>query len=194
MRVQWWWSVTALLVLLPSVTAWFGSEVIASTGLFHYDFHVIDGIGIFPLSQGLGIGYLGSVGMDVMQVLWNAEIIVLAFALPVPMVAVAALLRRRWRDRTTLVLAVVLAALAVVNLAANIVGPWSDLTHCPPADYLSLPSWYSCYRNGTGVGIPPFFYGPAYAFAAYVLIEIHRRNLTDMPHRPEVQSGVDVVS
>lgn len=191
MRVRRWWSAAALLALLPTVTAWFGSEVIASTGLFYYDFHVIDGIGIFPLSQGLGIGYLGSVGTDIMQVLWNAENVVLAFALPVPMVAVAALLRRRWRDRTTLVLAVVLGALAVVNLAANIVGPWSELTHCPPADHLSLPDGYSCYRNGTGVGIPPFFYGPAYALAAHILIRIHRRTLTGIPHPPEARSSVD---
>lgn len=194
MRVRRWWLTAALLALLPSVTTWFGSGAIASTGLFYYDFHVIDGIGIFPLSQGLGIGYLGSVGIDVMRVLWDAEVVVLAFALPVPMVAVAALLRRRWRDRTTLVLAVVLGVLAVVNLAANVVGPSSDLTDCPPVDYQSLPDWYSCYRNGTGVGIPPFFYSPAYAFAAHILINIHRRNLTDMPHRPKAQSGVDVVA
>ncbi|MEV4746338.1 hypothetical protein AB0K21_08195 [Streptosporangium sp. NPDC049248] len=177
MRLQRWWLAAALLALLPSVMAWFGSDAIASTGLFYYDFHVIDGIGILPLSQGLGIGYLGSVGVDIMRVLWNAEVVVLAFALPVPMVAVAALLRRRWRDRTTLVLAVFLGILAVVNLAANVVGPWSDLTQCPPTDHLSLPDWYSCYRNGTGVGIPPFLYSPAYAFAAYTLIEIHRRPL-----------------
>lgn len=88
------------------------SDAIASTGLFYYGFHVIDGIGILPLSQGLGIGYLGSVGVDIMQVLWDAEVVVLAFALPVPMVAVAALLRRRWRDRNTLALGVVLGILA----------------------------------------------------------------------------------
>ncbi|MFI6454003.1 hypothetical protein ACIBF6_20880 [Streptosporangium amethystogenes] len=40
-----------------------------------YDFHVIDGIGILPLSQGLGIGYLGSVGVEIMQVLWDAEVV-----------------------------------------------------------------------------------------------------------------------
>jgi hypothetical protein len=129
-----------------------------------------------------------------MQVMWDAEVVVLAFALPVPLVAVAALLRRRWRDRTTLVLAVLLGVLAVVNLAANVVGPWSDLTQCPPADYLSLPDGYSCYRNGTGVGIPPFLYGPAYALAACILIKLHRRSLADMPHRPEAQSSVDVIA
>ncbi len=82
----------------------------------------------------------------------------------------------------------------MVNLAANVVGPWSDLTHCPPPDDLDLPSGYSCYRNGTGAGIPPFFYGPAYAFAAHTLIGIHRRNLTGVHHRPEAQGSVDVVS
>ncbi|MFF5114023.1 hypothetical protein [Streptosporangium sp. NPDC000509] len=193
MRLQRWWLTAALLALLPSVMAWFGSDAIASTGLFYYDFHVSDGIGIFPLAQGLGIGYLGSVGVDIMQVLWDVEVVVLAFALPVSMVAVAALLRRRWRDRTTLALAVFLGILAVVNLAANIVGPWSDLTQCPPTDPLSLPDQYSCYRNGTGAGIPPFFYSPAYAFATHTLVEIRRRNLTDVPRRPEARSGVDIV-
>ncbi|WP_214109237.1 hypothetical protein [Acrocarpospora catenulata] len=173
MRVWRWWS-AALLALFPSVMAWVGGELIASTGLFYYDMQVIDGIGILPLAQGLGIGYLGSVGMDIMKALWNVELAMLAFALPVLMVGSAALLRRRWQDRTTFVVAVILFVFAVVNLAANFVGFWSDLTQCPPTDLTSLPDGYTCYRNGSGVGIPPFIYGPAYALAAYILITLHR--------------------
>ncbi|MDF5755715.1 hypothetical protein [Spongiactinospora sp. TRM90649] len=183
-----------MLALLPTAIAWFGSEIIASTGLFYYDFDVIDGIGILPLSQGLGIGYLGDVGMDIIRPLWNAEIAVLAFALPVPMVAAAALLRRKWRDRTTLLLAVFLGVLAVINFAANIVGPWSDLTHCPPPEDLLLPDGYNCYRNGTGVGVPPFFYGPPYALAAHILLKIHRRNLADLSQGPETRSSADAAA
>ncbi|GGQ25202.1 hypothetical protein [Streptosporangium pseudovulgare] len=194
MRVRHWWSAAALLALFPSVTAWAGSRLIASTGLFYYDFHVIDGIGIYPLAQGLGIGYLGSVGMDIMHALGNVEVVMLAFALPVPMVAVAALLRRRWQDRTTVVVAVILGVLAAVNFAANVVGPWSDLTQCPPADPMSLPDEYTCYRDGTGIGIPPFLYGPAYALAAYILIKLHRRNLADASRRSEARDSADVIT
>ncbi|MFB9676792.1 hypothetical protein [Streptosporangium vulgare] len=174
----------ALFALFPSVLARIGGELIASTGLFYYDMHVVDGIGIYPLAQGLGVGYLGSAGMDTMRVLWNIEVAVLAFALPVPVIGVAALLRRRWQDRVTLVLVVVLSVLAAVNIAANVVGPWSDLTQCPPTDFTGLPEDYSCYRNGTGVGVPPFLYSPAYAFAAYVLVTLRRRGLADAPHKP----------
>ncbi|AWS47730.1 hypothetical protein [Streptosporangium sp. 'caverna'] len=194
MRVWRWWAAAALLALFPSVMAWIGSELIASTGLFYYDMHVVDGIGIYPLAQGLGVGYLGSVGIDAMQALWDIEVVILAFALPVPVMGVAALLRRRWQDRIILVMAVVLGVLAAVNVAANIVGPWSDLTQCPPADFIDLPEDYSCYRNGTGVGLPPFFYGPAYAFAAYILVALRRRGFADASHTPAGQDPASAIA
>ncbi|MER5427009.1 hypothetical protein [Streptosporangium roseum] len=184
----------ALLALFPSVMAWTGSELIAITGFFYYDMHVGDGVGIYPLAQGLGVGYLGSVGIDAMQVLWDIEVVVLAFALPVPVIGVAALLRPRWQDRVTLVLVVVLGVLAAVNIAANVVGPWSDLTQCPPTDFMGPPEDYSCYRNGTGVGVPPFLYGPAYAFAAYILVTLRRRGLAGASHKPVGQDPSSTVA
>ncbi|MCT9934472.1 hypothetical protein N5079_30130 [Planotetraspora sp. A-T 1434] len=184
MRVWRWWSAAALLALFPTILAWFGGELIASTGLFYSDIQVVDGIGIYPLAQALGVGYLGSAGITAMRALWDTETVILAFALPVPVMGVAALLRRRWQDRITLVVAVVLGVLAAINVAANVVGPWSSLTQCPPSDLMGLPEDYSCYRNGTGVGIPPFLYGPAYAFAAYILVALRRRGLADAPREP----------
>lgn len=184
MRVWPLWSAAALAALLPSVMAWIGSDIIASTGLFYYDIHVGDGIGIYPLAQGLGIGYLGSTGMDVMLLLWDVEIAMLAFALPVPMVGVAALFRRRPHGWITLVVAVVLGVFAAINIAANIVGPWSDLTQCPPTNLAGLTENYSCYRNGTGTGIPPFIYSPAYAFAAYFLVATRHHALTGTTATP----------
>ncbi|MER6174929.1 hypothetical protein [Streptosporangium sp. NPDC001681] len=194
MRIWPWWSAAALAAFFPSVMARIGSDLIASTGLFYYDMHVGDGIGIYPLAQGLGIGHFGSAGIDVMRVLWDIEVVMLAFALPVLMVAVAALLRRRLHGRTTRVVVVVLSVLAVINIAANIVGPWSDLTQCPPTDLTDLTESYSCHRNGTGVGIPPFIYGPAYAFAAYFLAVTRHHARTEAPglgrvSRPSVPDG-----
>ncbi|MFI6797176.1 hypothetical protein [Streptosporangium canum] len=184
----------ALLAIFPSVMAWVGSDLIASTGLFYYDIRVWHGIGIHPLAQGLGVGYLGSTGIDVVQVLANIEVIMLALALPVPMVGVAALLRRRWRHRTTLVVAAVLGILAAVNIAANIVGPWSDLTQCPPTELTDIPEDYSCYINNRGVWVPPFLYGLAYAFAAYILITLRRRALADAPRSPDGQDHASVAT
>ncbi|WP_204056947.1 hypothetical protein [Microbispora corallina] len=154
--------------------AWLGSELISGVSGFYYDISVIDGIGVYPLAQGLGIGYLGSGALSGMVVVWQAEMLTLALALPAVAVGVAALLRNRWNGRVARVVACALLMLAAVNLMATVVSLWSPLTQCPPAVLDTLPSGYACYMNGGSVRTPPFLYGVAYASAARLLLALGR--------------------
>ncbi|WP_155349240.1 hypothetical protein [Acrocarpospora pleiomorpha] len=154
------WSAAVVFVLLPTVSAYVGGALIASTGLFYYDISVLDGIGIFSLAQGLGVGYLGSAVFDVAVAVLHVEVVTIGLALPVVLVVAALLWRERHFARTVVWL---LAVLAVANLGANLVALFSDLSVCPPlGDHES-----ACYR---GAGATPFFlYAPAYALASYLL-------------------------
>ncbi|RBQ21108.1 hypothetical protein DP939_08665 [Spongiactinospora rosea] len=165
----------ALLAAVPTVLALAGGLLFGGNGPYYLDFRPLDGIGFQPVAQGLGIGYLGDTGMTILHALRNAELTILLFALPVPMVVAAALLRRRWRNRTTLAVAALLGVLAVVNLVATPVSLFSDLVQCPPPDYASLPDGYSCFRDGSS-GIPSPLYAVPYALAAYILLKLHRRS------------------
>jgi hypothetical protein len=148
------------LVLFPTVMAYVGGTLIALTGLFYYDISVRDGIGIFSLAQGLGVGYLGSAVFDVAVAVLHVEIFTIAFGVPVVLVVAALLWRERHFTRAVVWL---LAIFAVANLGANLVALFSNLSVCPPlGDHES-----TCYR---GAGVTPFFlYAPAYAIAAYLL-------------------------
>ncbi|MEV6984654.1 hypothetical protein AB0M95_25815 [Sphaerisporangium sp. NPDC051017] len=154
------WSAAVVFVLLPTVLAYVGGPLIASTGMFYYDISVRDGIGVFSLAQGLGAGYLGSAVFDAAVAVLHVEIFTIGFALPAVLVFAAFLWRGR---RFTRAVVWLLGVLAVANLGANLVALFSDFSVCPPlGDHES-----ACYR---GAGATPFFlYAPAYALAAYLL-------------------------
>ncbi len=149
-------SAAVVLVLFPTVMAYVGGALIASTGVFFYDISVLDGIGIFSLAQGLGVGYLGSAVFDVAVAVLHVEIFAIGFALPVALVVVALM----WRERRfTTVVVWLLVVFAAANLGANAVALFADLSVCP---HEAL-----CYR---GAGATPFLlYAPAYAVAAHLL-------------------------
>jgi len=153
------WSAAVAFALLPTLLAYFGEALIASTGLLHWEISVLDGIGIFSLAQGLGVGYLPAAVFDVAVAVLHVEIFTIAFALPAVLLLAAALWRNR---RFTKAVIWLLAILAAANLGANLVAVFSDLSVCPPlGDHEA-----TCYR---GAGATPFFlYAPAYALAAYL--------------------------
>ncbi|MGS2648181.1 hypothetical protein [Streptosporangium sp. LJ11] len=171
------WSAAVIFVLFPTVSAYFGGALISITGLFYYDMSVRDGIGIFALAQGLGVGYLNPAVFDVAVAVLRVEIFTIGFAVPAVLV-VAALL---WRERRFTRLVVwLLVVLSVANLGANLVALFSDLSVCPPlGDHDS-----ACYR---GAGATPFFlYAPAYALAAYLLAALTTAKAGADATRPSV--------